>query len=167
MVPVVWLLRVLSHWLLQDGKTTAGRRGDDRAGRDGSAAGAPCLPRYGTKFFGSLFMFGDPAIFQFDDWRDFVRYHRRNDDVSIHELSVLARFRNFLERLCGKKWDELVLSEYGEVLLFDIRVIFTGYLGLKVEQMEEFVLVMENWPPAVFRLQMTSLVEARGFLCQE
>ena len=61
----------------------------------------------------------------------------------------------------------MVLSESGEVLLFELRAILAGWLALTMEQSEEFDLAMESWAQAVFRAPVRSLAEAGGFRCLE
>ena len=56
----------------------------------------------------------------------------------------------------------MVFSEPGEVLLFELRAIFAGWLGVTMEQREAFALAMDSWPQAVFRARVRSLVEAGG-----
>ena len=61
---IVWLRRVLFHWLLQDGGTTIGR--PEVVGWDGIDP-LPELPLFHAtadeSFGGSLFIVGEPAIF--------------------------------------------------------------------------------------------------------
>ena len=96
-----------------------------------------------------------------------MRYHGVNDGAPVQETPVLARFRIFLVRYYGENWEARVLSQSGEVLLFELRAILAGWLGLTMEQMEGFTLAMESCVQAVFRAQVRSLVEAGGFLCLE
>ena len=116
-------------------------------------------------FGGSLYIFGEPAIFWLEGSRAFMRYHRGDDEVPVQEALVLARFRSFLVRFYGGNWKSMVLSVSGEVLLFELRAILAGWLGLTIEQREEFALAMDSWPQAVFRARLRSLAEAGGFLC--
>ena len=117
-------------------------------------------------FFGcSLYFFGEPATFWLEGWRAFMRYHRGNDEAPLQEATVLAMFRSFLVRCYGENWEAMVLSGSGEVLLFELRVILAGWLGVTMEQKEEFAMVVDSWPQAVFRARLKSLAEAGGFLC--
>ena len=116
-------------------------------------------------FGGSLSIFGEPAIFWSEGWRAFMRFQRGDDDAPTQEAPVLARFRSFLVRYYGENWEAMVLSESGEVLLFELRAIRAAWLGLVEEQREEFAQAMDNWPQIVFRERVRSLAEAGGFLC--
>ena len=116
-------------------------------------------------FGGSLYIFGEPAIFWLEGWRAFMRFHRDDDEAPTQEAPVLARFQSFLVRYYGDNWEAMVLSESGEVLLFELRAILDGWLGLVTEQREEFAQEMVSWPQIVFRARVWSLVEAGGFLC--
>ena len=116
-------------------------------------------------FAGSLYIFGEPAIFWLQGWRAFMRFHRGDDEALTQEALVLARFRSFLVRYYGENWEAMVLSESGEVLLFQLRAILARWLGLVEEQREEFAQAMDNWPQIVFRARVRSLAEAGGFLC--
>ena len=89
-----------------------------------------------------------------------MKYHRGKDEAPVQEAPVLARFWSFLFRFYGENWVGMVLSESGEVLLFELRAIFAGWLGLTMEQREEFALAMGSWPQTVFRARVRSLVEA-------
>ena len=71
-------------------------------------------------FGGSLYIFGEPAIFWLECWRAFMRYHRGVDETPVQEAPVSARLRSFLVRFFGENWEEMVLSESGEVLLFEL-----------------------------------------------
>ena len=71
-----------------------------------------------------------------------MRYHRSDDEAPVQEALVLARFRSFLVRFYGENWEAMVLSESCEVLLFELRAILTRWLGLTMEQREEFDLAM-------------------------
>ena len=113
---------------------------------------------------GSLYIFEEPAIFWLEGWRAFMRYHRGDDEAPVQKAPVLARFRCFLV-LFGDDWEAMVLSESGEVLLFELRAIRAGWLGLTMEQREEFALAIDSWPQPVFWARVRSLVEAGGFLC--
>ena len=101
-------------------------------------------------FSGSLYIFGEPAIFSLEGWSAFMRFHRGDDEAPTQEAPVMARSRSFLVRYYGGDWEALVLSESGEVLLFKLREILVGWLGLVEEQREEFALAMDNWPQIVF-----------------
>ena len=79
-----------------------------------------------------------------------MRNHRGNDGAPVQEAPVLARFRSFLVLFFGDDWEAMVLSESGEVLLFELRAIRAGWLGLTMEQREEFALAMDSWPQPVF-----------------
>ena len=68
-------------------------------------------------------------------------------------------------RFCRENWEAMVLSESSEVLLFELRAIPAGWLGLTLEQGDEIALAMDTWPQAVFRARVRSLEEAGGFLC--
>ena len=116
-------------------------------------------------FGGFLYIFGEPAIFWLEGWRAFMRFHRGDDEAPTQEAPVMARFRSFLVRYYGEHWEAMILSESGEVLLFELRAIIARWLGLVEEQREVFAQAMENWPQTVFRAQVKSLVEAGGFLC--
>ena len=59
----------------------------------------------------------------------------------------------------------MILSESGEVLLFELRAILAGWLGLVEEQREGFAQAMDSWPQIVFRARVKSLAVAGGFLC--
>ena len=118
-------------------------------------------------FGGSLYVFGEPAIFWLEDWRAFMRYHRGEDEAPVQESPVLTRFRSFLVRFYEETWEAMVLSESGEVLLFELRVILAVWFSLTMEQREEFALATDGWPQAVFRAQLRSLAEAGGFVCLE
>ena len=109
----------------------------------------------------SLYIFGEPAIFWLEVWRAFMWFHRGDDEAQIQE----ARFRSFLVRNYGEDWEGMVLSESSEVLLFELRAILAGWLGLVEEQREEFAQAMDNWPQFVFRARVRSLAEAGGLLC--
>ena len=102
-------------------------------------------------FGGSLYIFGEPAIFWLEGWRAFMRYLRGDDEAPVQEAPVLARFRSFPVRLYGENWEAMVLSESSEVLLFELRAILAGWLSLTMEQREEFALAMNSCPQAVFR----------------
>ena len=80
-------------------------------------------------FSGSLYVFGEIAIFWLEGWRAFMRYHGGNDEAPVQKAPVRARFRSFLVRFYGENWEAMVLSEYGEVLLFELRAILAGWLG--------------------------------------
>ena len=80
---------------------------------------------------------------------------------------MLARLRSFLLRFSGENGEAMALSESGEVLLFELQAVLTGWLGLTMKQEEEFALAMDSWPPANFRARVRSLAEAGGFLCLE
>ena len=116
-------------------------------------------------FGGSLYIFGEPAIFWLEGWRAFMRFHRGDDEAPAQEVPVLARFRSFLVRYYGENWEAMVLSKAGKVLLFELRAILDGWLGLVEEQREEFALAMDSWPQIVFRARVRSLAEAGVFLC--
>ena len=77
-------------------------------------------------FGGSLYIFGEPAIFWLEGWIAFVKYHRGDDEVPVQEAPVLARFQNILVRYYGENWEAMVLSESDEVLLVELRAILTG-----------------------------------------
>ena len=102
-------------------------------------------------FGGSLYIFGEPAIFWLEGWRAFMRFHRGDDEAPTQEAPVLARFRSFLVRYYGEDWEAMILSESGKVLLFELRAILAGWLGLVEEQRKVFAQAMENWPQIVFR----------------
>ena len=87
-------------------------------------------------FGGSLYIFGDPALFWLEGWRAFMRFHRGDEEAPTQEAPVLAIFRSFLVRFYGEDWEAMILSESGEVLLFELRAILTGWLGLVEEQRE-------------------------------
>ena len=112
-------------------------------------------------FGGSLYIFEEPALFWLEGWRAFMKFHRGDDEAPTQEAPVLARFRSFLARYYGAKWEAMVLYEPGEVLLFELRAILAGWLGL----VEEFAKAMHNWPQIVFRARVRSLAEVGGFLC--
>ena len=94
---------MLFHLLLQDGKTTTSRRGG--GGWDGIDP-LPELPLFHAtaedSFGGSLYIFGEPAIFWLEGWRASMRYHRGDDEAPVQEAPVLARFRSFLVRYYGE-----------------------------------------------------------------
>ena len=77
-------------------------------------------------FGGSLYVFDKPAIPWLEGWRAFVRYHRGDDEVPVQEVPVLARFQSFQGRFYGENWEAMVLSESGEVLLFERRAVLAG-----------------------------------------
>ena len=116
-------------------------------------------------FGGPLYIFGEPAIFWLEGWRASMRYHRGDGEAPVQEAPVLAWFRSFLVRFHGEEREAMVLSESGEVLLFELRAIFAGCLGVTMEQREEFALAWESWPQAVFWARVRSLAEAGRFLC--
>ena len=116
-------------------------------------------------FGGSLYVFGEPAIFWLEGWRAFMRFHRDDDEAPTQEAPVLARFQSFLVRYYGGNWEAMVLSESGEVLLFELRAILARWLGLVMEQRDHFAQEMNNWPQIVFQARVRSLAEAGGFLC--
>ena len=116
-------------------------------------------------FGGSLYFFGEPAIFWLDGWRAFLRFQWGDDEAPTQEAPMLARFRIFLVRYYGENWEAIVLSESGELLLFELQEILARWLGLVEEQRKEFAQAMDNWPQIVFRARVRSLVEAGGFLC--
>ena len=118
-------------------------------------------------FGGSLYIFGEPAIFWFGGWRAFMKYHRGNDEAGVQDALALARFQSFLVRFNGENWEAMVSSESDEVLLFELRAILGGWLGLTMEQREEFALAMDSWPQTVFRARVRSLAEAWGFPCMD
>ena len=115
-------------------------------------------------FGGSFYIFGEPAIFCLEGWWAFMRFHRGDDEAPTQEAPVLARFWSFLVRYYGEDWEATILSESGEVLLFELRAILAGWLGLVEEQREVFAHAMENWNQIVFRARVKSLAEAGGFL---
>ena len=94
-----------------------------------------------------------------------MRFHRGDDEAPAQEAPVLARFRSFLVQYYGEDWEAVVLSESGEVLLFELGAFFAGWLGLVEEQREEFAQAMDNWPQIVFRARVRTLAEAGDFLC--
>ena len=116
-------------------------------------------------FGGSLYIFGEPAIFWLEGWRAFMRFHRGDDEAPTQEAPVLARFQSFLVRYYGENGEAMVLSESGEVLLFELRAILAGWLGLMEEQRQDIPQAMDNWPQIVFRALVRSLAEAGGFMC--
>ena len=116
-------------------------------------------------FGGSLYIFEEPALFWLEGWRAFMRFHRGDEEAPTQEAPVLARFRSFLVRYYGEDWEAMILSESGEVLLFELRAILAGWLGLVEEQREGFAQAMDSWPQIVFRARVKSLAEAGGFLC--
>ena len=81
-------------------------------------------------FGGSLYIFGEPALFWLEGWRAFMRFHRGDEEAPTQEAPVLARFRSFLVRYYGEDWEAMILSESGEVLLFELRAFLAGWLGL-------------------------------------
>ena len=111
-------------------------------------------------FGGPLFNFGEPALFWLEGWRAFLRFHRGDDEAPTQEAPVLARFRSFLVRYYGEDWKAMILSESGEVLLFELRAILAGWLRLVEEQKEVFAQAKENCPQIVFRARFKSLAEA-------
>ena len=96
-----------------------------------------------------------------------MRYQRGNDEAPVKEAPVLAMFRSFLVRFYGENWEATVFSDSGEVLLFELRAILAGWLGLTMEQREEFALAMDGWPQAVFRARVRSMAKAGRFRCLE
>ena len=94
-----------------------------------------------------------------------MRFHRGDEEAPTQEAPVLARFRGFLVRYYGEDWEAMILSESGEVLLFELRAILAGWLGVVEEQREGFAQAMDSWPQIVFRARVKSLAEAGGFLC--
>ena len=115
-------------------------------------------------FGGSLYIIGEPAIFCLEGCTAFMRFHRGDDEAPTQEAPVLARFRSFLVRYYGEDWEAMILSESGEVLLFELRATLAGWLGLVEKQREVFAQAMENRPQIVFRARVKSLAEAEGFL---
>ena len=113
-------------------------------------------------FGGSLYIFGEPALFWLEGWRAFMRFHRGDEEAPTQEAPVLARFRSFLVRFYGEDWEAMILSESGEVLLFELRAILAGWLGLVEEQRKGFAQAMDSWPQIVFRARVKSLAEAGG-----
>ena len=63
-----------------------------------------------------------------------MRFHWGDDEAPTQEAPVVARFRSFMVRYYGEDWEAMVLSESGEVLLFELRAILAGWLGLVEEQ---------------------------------
>ena len=116
-------------------------------------------------FGGSLYIIGEPAIFWVEGWRALMRFHRGDEEAPTQEAPVLARFRSFLVRYYGEDWEAMILSESGEVLLFELREIFAEWLGLVEEQREGFTQAMNSSHQIVFRARVKSLAEAGGFLC--
>ena len=116
---------------------------------------------------GPLYFFGEQAIFWPEGWRASVRYHWGDGEVPVQKTPVLARFRSFLVRLYGENWEAMVWPESGKVLLFELRAILARWLGISMEQREEFALAMDSWSKAVFRVRVRSLVDAGGSLCLE
>ena len=116
-------------------------------------------------FGGSLYIFGEPALFWLGGWRAFMRFHWGDEEAPTQEAPVLARFRGFLVQYYGEDWEAMILSESGEVLLFELRAILAGWLGLVEEQREGFTQAMDSWPQIVFRARVKSLAETGGFLC--
>ena len=115
-------------------------------------------------FGGSLYNLKEPAIFWLEGWRAFMRFHRGDDEAPTQQAPVLARFRSFLFRYYGENWEAMVLSESGKVLLFELRAMLAGWLGLVMKQREEFAQAIDNWPQFVFWARVRSLAEAGGFL---
>ena len=95
-------------------------------------------------FGGSLYIFGEPAIFWLEGWRAFMGFHRGDDEAPTQEAPVLARFRSFLVRYYGGDREAMVFSESGEVLVFGLRAILAGWLGFVEEQREDFAQAMET-----------------------
>ena len=117
-------------------------------------------------FGGSLYIFGEPALFWLEGSRAFTRFHRGDEEAPTQEAPVLASFRGLLVRYYGEVWEAMMLSKSGgEVLLFELRAILAGWLGLVEEQREEFAQAMDSRPQIVFRARVKSLAEAGGFLC--
>ena len=92
-------------------------------------------------------------------------FHRGDDEAPHQQARVLARFRSFLVRYYGQNWEAMVLSVSGDVLLFELRAILAGWLGLVMKKREEFAQAMDNWPQFVFWARVRSLAEAGGFMC--
>ena len=63
-----------------------------------------------------------------------MKYLQGDDEAPVQEAPVLARFRSFLVRYYGENWEGMVLFESGEVLLFELRAILAGRLGLTMGQ---------------------------------
>ena len=80
-----------------------------------------------------------------------MRFHQGDDVAPVQEAPVLARFRSFLVQYNGENLEAMVFSVSGEVLLFELRAILAGWLGLVMEQREEFAQAMDIWPQIVFR----------------
>ena len=80
-----------------------------------------------------------------------MRFHRGDEEAPTQEASALAGFRGFLARYYGEDWEAMILSESGEVLLFELQAILAGWLGLVEEQMEGCAQAMDSWPQIVFR----------------
>ena len=94
-----------------------------------------------------------------------MRFHRGDDEAPTQEAPMLASFRSFLVRYYGEEWKATILSESREVLLFELRAILAGWLGLVEEQREVFAQAMENSPQIVFRARVKSSAEAGDSLC--
>ena len=77
-------------------------------------------------FGGSLYILGEPAFFWLEGWRAFTRFHRGDDEAPTQEAPVLARFQSFPVRYYGENWEAMVLSDSGEMLLFELRAILAG-----------------------------------------
>ena len=101
-----------------------------------------------NSFGESLYISGEPAIFWLEGRRAFMRHHRGDDEAPVQE----ARCWSFLFRYDGENWAAKVLSETSEVVLLELRAILAGWLGLVMEQREEFDLAKDSWTQAVFRV---------------
>ena len=94
-----------------------------------------------------------------------MMFHRGDVEAPTQKAPVLARFRSFLVRYYGQNWEAMVLYVSGDVLLFDLRAILAGWLGLVIKKREEFAQAIDNWPQFVFWARVRSLAKTGGFLC--
>ena len=117
-------------------------------------------------FGGRLNIFGESAIFWWEGWKAFMRFHRGDDEAPTQEAAVLARFRSFLVRYYGENWEAMVLSFCpSPARCYCSNCGQSGWIGLVEEQKEKFAQAIETWPKIVFRARVRSLAEAGGFLC--
>ena len=170
-IPVVTNVQLLLHFIVVTGwqilhhPLKSSWRWLGGTGLTLSRSSHSSTPRRKTHSAAPLYIFGEPALFWLEGWRAFMRFHRGDDKALTQEAPVLAGFRSFLVRYYGEDWEAMILSESGEVLLFELRAILAGWLGLVEEQRGEFAQAMDSWPQIVFRARVKSLAETGGFLC--
>ena len=89
-----------------------------------------------------------------------MKFHRGDDEAPTQEAPVLARSRSFLVPYYGEDSEAMVLSESGEVQLFELRAILAGWLGFVKEKRDEFAQAMDTWPQIVSRARLRPFAEA-------